>query len=137
MRRTVCSCVCSCVCMHTSFYIKRSLLCVCMCKAKCVHFMLMWTFPYVHLCAHTCMTVCASMSANRSSPVRILTPSFHRIVSQSQAADGFQVPAGLTRNSRERKREVLLPRSRFSRTPSSTFKTLHAHLRPQRALCLL
>ena len=75
----------------------------------CVWFFFFAYTAHMHdfVCLHHALLlcVCASASANHNGPFRILTPSFHHIVSQSQLADESQVPAGLTQNSRERKKK--------------------------------
>lgn len=139
--RTLCHCafyVFLCVFVHIHVHVYT--LCaakhfMCVCVSLCV-------FACTCACPHhallVCVCVCAPASANQDDFFRILTPSFHHILSQSQAADESQVPAGLTWNrqtERGREREKILTLLHmlivfqlllfFSCTPSYALSTPH------------
>ena len=98
-----------------------------MCVCVCFFFFFAYT-AHMHdfVCLHHALLlcVCASASANHNGPFRILTPSFHHIVSQSQLADESQVPAGLTQNSRERKKKRKERENLDTPLPCSLFPVL-------------
>lgn len=116
--------MCVFMCMHVdsvcAFHVNlRIFIRVCVCV-----FFFAYTAHMHDLCA-LLLCVCASASANHNSPFRILTPSFHHIVSQSQLADESQVPAGLTRNSREREKKKKKERENLDTpSPCSLFPVL-------------
>lgn len=120
--------MCVFMCMHVdsvcAFHVNlRIFIRVCVCVFFfCIHSPHAW-FVCLHHALLLC--VCASASANHNSPFRILTPSFHHIVSQSQLADESQVPAGLTRNSREREKKKKKERENLDTpSPCSLFPVL-------------